>query len=195
MKGKTIPSKKLYSILVSLPAILILLLGSCQNKPADTSNYILLASTPITQTLANTAATANTVDCRPDIHASSVDDIVGVWSGLAGLPGKGNLELNQDGTYVIKLVEPNAEADVAAGSVIDHGNYRFEGSQLKFENGSCRDAQGNLFACVGTYAACVTHPGTQPAQLKLLPIQDEYSGRKIGLTPKASLSYFRPRRR
>jgi hypothetical protein len=128
------------------------------------------------------------VDCSPNIHASSIVDVAGAWAGIGGLPGKGKLELNQDGTYAIKLVEPNSGAGIPAGFIIDNGKYHFDGAQLKFENASCQDAKGNLFACVGIYEACVTKQGTQSTQLKLVAIGDKFSGRRIGLTSKTPLS-------
>jgi hypothetical protein len=117
-----------------------------------------------------------TINCSPDLYASSVAEVAGLWGELSGIAGKGNLELMADGTYAIIIVKPNSVMGVTAGFVMDSGKFHFEGTQLKFENVACQDAQGNLFACVGIYAACATMQGSQPARLTLIAIDDKFLG-------------------
>ena len=185
-------TKRSFSTLTGTMLIFALLLGACQAQPAIPPSPSPLPPTPLPQKPTNTPAPAASVDCGSDLHASSVAEIAGEWAGLSGLPGKADIEFQPDGSYAILLVEPNASAGVPAGFVVDNGKFRFDGAQIKFENASCQDQKGNLFACVGIYEACVISQGSQTAQLRMVVIEDKFSGRRIGLTPKKLLTYVQP---
>lgn len=147
---------------------------------------------PVPPTATNTPVPEATINCNPDLYASSIADVVGVWGVISGIAGKGNLEFKADGTYAIIIVQPNSAMGITAGFVMDSGNFHFEGTRLKLENASCQDAQGNLFACVGIYGACVTRQGDQPARLTLVAIDDKFTGRRQGLTPKTPFFIIQP---
>lgn len=179
-------AKKTIPTLVSAIALLAFLFGACQTQSAATPS-------PLSQAPTDPPAPEATVDCGSDIHASSTADIVGVWAGVSvASAGKANLEFKADGFYTIKLAAPTASAGVSKGFVVDSGSFRFDGAQLKFENASCQNAKGDLFACIGIYEACVIKQGDQLTQLKLIVIDDQFTGRRLGLTPDTPLSIVQP---
>lgn len=101
---------------------------------------------------------------------SRPEDLIGVWKVIfIEGAGVGQLEFKQDGTYTLVGVEGNA-----TGAYVDSGKFRVEGKQLKLiPTGGCLTPMGETVnPCIGIYQAYVARRAGQPAQLRLVGVED-----------------------
>jgi ketosteroid isomerase-like protein len=121
-----------------------------------------------------------TAALSPEVLATKAEDVIGVWYAklrdLMGSTTEAHLEFTAKGTYTIIGISGDAK-----GVPIDHGKFKIEGGQLKFESdGGCVDVQGkSIIPCIGVYQIYVAKQGDKPVLLRFVVVEDKAPDRKL----------------
>lgn len=144
-------------------------------KSAVIAMALTLAATGCSPSAASVPPTQPPPTPTPEVLASKVEDVVGLWLGKTCLGHRTHTEYTQEGTFCVTVVSGDAK-----GMRSDQGKFWFEGTQLKIESegGLCLTAQGEMIACIGTYQVYVTKEGEKPVKLKFVALDDQYTARK-----------------
>jgi hypothetical protein len=120
-----------------------------------------------------------TATFEPEVQVTRSEEILGAWKGNSqpvNIPFQ--LIFQENGLYSVKVTEGQYK-----GTTIDSGKYLFDGSNLNLQTSTkCENLQGDTFDCIGVYEVYITNQAGKPVQLRLIPIDDKYAGRKNDLT-------------